>query len=165
MCCVLSLLEGSEVLDLFLIEVDILQLLRAFSPVQRSIQSQPSGDTSELRQLLWLQRLPCWSQDSHLPKSLRNKIHQKENTSLGCWWFLEENLIFDQWFGFQHFACTDFIAVEMRHLVTLANTSLALGRCCLRKSHLSLVQKSSAPQSLVWYFRQRSLGSNTTIQS
>lgn len=74
------------------------------------------------------------------PKSLRNKMHQKENASLGCWWFLEENLICSLWFGLQRFVCLDFIAVEMRHLVTLASARPALGRRSPRKSHIFSVQ-------------------------
>lgn len=132
-----SLLKGSEVLDLFLIVLDIAQLLTAFSapfPAQYggSMQVQTSGHTSEVRWLLWLQRLRSWSRDSHPSKSLRNKMRRKENTSLGCWWFLEENLICNLWFGLQLFVCVDFTAVEMRHLVTSAGAGPALGRCSTR---------------------------------
>lgn len=137
-----SLLEGSEVLELFLIALDITQLLTAFSA---SLPTRYTGLygyglwDAHLR-LIWLQRLLSWSQDRHLPKSLRNKMRRKENTSLGCWWFLEENLICNLWFGLQLSVCVDFTAVEMKHLVTLAGAGPALGRCSTGKFHISSVQ-------------------------
>lgn len=54
----------------------------------------------------------------------------------------------------------------MRHLVTLANASSALGRHPPRKSHFSLVQPNttSALKSFAWCCRQRSWGNHTTTQ-
>lgn len=128
--------QHSEVLGLFLIVLDIVQLLTAFSALLL-LSTQVYADTA-FGMCFWCQG-SCshykgyWAEDeiatsSHLPKSLRNKMHQKENTSLGCWWFLEENLICNLCFSSQRFVCMDFIAVKMRHLVTMASASPALGR-------------------------------------
>lgn len=147
-----SLLEGLEMLDLFLIVLDRIQLLMAFSALlslsTRSMQAQPwdvylrSGKGSDPK--------GYWTEGkiaTHFLESLRNKMHQKENTSLGCWWFLEENLICDLWFGLQRCECMDFLAVEMRHLGSLASAGLlweALPQEISHQPHISL-QAQAAP--------------------
>lgn len=147
-----SLLEGLEMLDLFLIVLDRIQLLMASSALlslsTKSMQAQPwdvylrSGSCSDPK--------GYWTEGkiaTHFLESLRNKMHQKENASVGCWWFLEENLICDLWFGLQHCECMDFLAVEMRHLGGLASAGL-LWAVLSKKSHINLISPCRPKQLL-----------------
>lgn len=157
------LLEGLEMLDLFLIVLDRIQLVMAFSALlsQHKVYAGTAfgicvwGQAAALTKGYWEEGKIA----THFLESLRNKMRQKENSSLGCWWFLEENLICDLWFGLQCCVCTDFIAVEMRHLGTLASAGPLWAALPQEISHLLAGPSStSAPKSFAWYWRQRSLG-------
>lgn len=144
-----SLLEGtedSEVFDLFLIVLSIVQLLQPpwhCSCLVCSYSSSSLWHASEVKLLPWPQRQLSWSEGSQLPKSLKNKtLQRKKMPDWLCWWFLEENLICNLWFGFVRSVCMDFIVVEMRHLATLANSSPTLREV----SHLLSPDNSPAPK-------------------